>query len=56
MPAVPGDFLVGTDQELLELVFKDELTGLYNPRFFARFMKQEADWSPGAPPNVLFTT
>src|SRR5688572_5157503 len=54
MPGVPGDFMVGTDdQELLELVFKDELTGLFNRRFFARFMKQEADWSRGAPPLAL---
>ncbi|MCA8924731.1 MAG: diguanylate cyclase, partial [Planctomycetes bacterium] len=42
-----------SDEDLLALVFRDDLTGLLNRRFFARFMKQVADWSDGAPPVAL---
>ena len=54
MSGLPGDFTADVDdQELLRLIWRDDLTGLYNRRFFARFMKQEADWGPGAEPLAL---
>lgn len=53
MAEVPGLDLGASDEELFDLVWRDDLTGLYNRRFFARFMKQQADWSEGAPPLAL---
>lgn len=54
MAGLPNDFTAEVDdQELLKLIWRDDLTGLYNRRFFARYMKQEADWGPGAPPLSL---
>jgi diguanylate cyclase (GGDEF)-like protein len=53
MPGVPGSLIPETDEELFDLVWKDDLTGLYNRRFFARFMKLEADWNAGAPPMSM---
>jgi diguanylate cyclase (GGDEF)-like protein len=54
MSGLPGDFTADVDdQELLRLIWRDDLTGLFNRRFFARFMKQEADWGPGAEPLAL---
>ncbi|MBI3722443.1 GGDEF domain-containing protein, partial [bacterium] len=41
------------DDELLRLVFTDDLTGLYNRRFFSKYLKQDADWSEGAPSIAL---
>lgn len=52
MAGVPGFDEIGSD-ELFKLVWRDDLTGLYNRRFFARYMKQVADWAPGAPPIAL---
>ncbi len=52
MAGVPGFDEIGSD-ELFKLVWRDDLTGLYNRRFFARYMKQVADWAPGAAPIAL---
>jgi diguanylate cyclase (GGDEF)-like protein len=52
MAGVPGFDEIGSD-ELFKLVWRDDLTGLYNRRFYARYMKQVADWAPGAPPIAL---
>jgi diguanylate cyclase (GGDEF)-like protein len=52
MAGVKGFDDIGSD-ELFQLVWRDDLTGLYNRRFFARYMKQVADWAPGAPSVAL---
>ena len=49
--AFPGS--AGGDAELLRLVFTDDLTGLYNRRFFSKYLKQDADWTEGAPTLAL---
>jgi diguanylate cyclase (GGDEF)-like protein len=41
------------EAELLRLVYTDDLTGLYNRRFFSKYLKQDADWSDGAPHLTL---
>ena len=53
MSIVPGFEDFGTSQEIFDLVWRDDLTGLFNRRFFARYMKQVADWSEGGPPVCL---
>ncbi|RMG11227.1 MAG: diguanylate cyclase, partial [Planctomycetota bacterium] len=53
MSRIPAGFDDIESDELFALVWRDDLTGLYNRRFFARYMKQVADWSPGAPPVAL---
>ncbi|HZU95309.1 MAG TPA: diguanylate cyclase, partial [Planctomycetota bacterium] len=41
------------EAELLRLVYTDDLTGLYNRRWFSKHLKQEADFSDGAAPLAL---
>ena len=41
------------EAELLRLVFTDDLTGIYNRRYFSKYLKQDCDWSDGAPPMAL---
>ncbi|MGE0712203.1 MAG: diguanylate cyclase [Planctomycetota bacterium] len=53
MPIVPGFEDFGTSEEIFDLVWRDDLTGLFNRRFFARYMKQVADWSEGGPPVCM---
>src|SRR5690348_611360 len=41
------------NDELLRLVYTDDLTGLYNRRYFSKYLKQDADFTDGAPPLGL---
>src|SRR5690606_12463533 len=49
----PGFEDLAPSEEIFNLICRDDLTGLYNRRFFARYMKQVADWSEDAPPVAL---
>lgn len=53
MAIIPGFEEGSSSQEIFDLIWRDDLTGLFNRRFFARYMKQVADWAPGADPVCL---
>lgn len=53
MAIIPGFEEGSSSQEIFDLIWRDDLTSLFNRRFFARYMKQVADWAPGAEPVCL---
>src|SRR5581483_6448948 len=41
------------EAELIKLAYTDDLTGLYNRRYFSKYLKQDCTFSDGAAPLAL---
>src|SRR3982074_3444733 len=51
--AGPDKDAAAREAELIKLAYTEDLTGLYNRRYFSRYLKQDADFSEGAAPFAL---
>src|SRR5581483_1403285 len=49
----PDKEAAAREAELIKLAYTDDLTGLFNRRYFSKYLKQDLDFSEGAPPFAL---